>query len=88
MGWVNAGPEKERGGYDAAAYFARGGHAMCLTPDEVDYPISPRAAYGDLPGGQTIAGGIAAALFRREKHGVASVVDVSLVVLRHVDAVA
>ncbi len=77
-GMGQRGPEKERGGYDAAAYFARGGHAMSLTPPEVDYPISPRAAYGDLPGGQTIAGGIAAALFRREKHGVASVVDVSL----------
>jgi crotonobetainyl-CoA:carnitine CoA-transferase CaiB-like acyl-CoA transferase len=72
------GPESERGGYDAAAYFSRGGHAACLTPPSLDYPIGPRAAYGDLPGGQTIAGGIAAALFRRERHGVASVVDVSL----------
>ena len=72
------GPERERGGYDAAAYFARGGHAACLTPDEDEYPITPRAAYGDLPGGQTIAGGIAAALFRRERQGVPSVVDVSL----------
>jgi crotonobetainyl-CoA:carnitine CoA-transferase CaiB-like acyl-CoA transferase len=77
-GMGQRGPEKERGGYDAAAYFARGGHAMCLTPHDSEYPISPRAAYGDLPGGQTIAGGIAAALFRREKHGVPSVVDVSL----------
>jgi crotonobetainyl-CoA:carnitine CoA-transferase CaiB-like acyl-CoA transferase len=77
-GMGQRGSERERGGYDAAAYFARGGHAMCLTPDEVDYPISPRAAYGDLPGGQTIAGGVAAALFRRERHGVASVVDISL----------
>ncbi len=72
------GPERERGGYDAATYFARGGHALCLTPPDADYPIGPRAAYGDLPGGMTIAGGIAAALFHREKHGVASVVDVSL----------
>jgi crotonobetainyl-CoA:carnitine CoA-transferase CaiB-like acyl-CoA transferase len=77
-GMGQRGPEKERGGYDAAAYFARGGHATCLTPDEDEYPISPRAAYGDLPGGQTIAGGIAAALFRRERHGVTSVVDASL----------
>src|SRR4051794_17119140 len=72
------GPESERGGYDGATYFARGGHALSLTPDNLDYPIGPRAAYGDLPGGMTIAGGIAAALFRREKHGIASVVDVSL----------
>jgi crotonobetainyl-CoA:carnitine CoA-transferase CaiB-like acyl-CoA transferase len=72
------GPESERGGYDGATYFARGGHALSLTPDALEYPIGPRAAYGDLPGGMTIAGGIAAALFRREKHGVPSVVDVSL----------
>ena len=72
------GPESERGGYDGATYFARGGHALSLTPDTLDYPIGPRAAYGDLPGGMTIAGGIAAALFRRERHGVPSVVDISL----------
>jgi crotonobetainyl-CoA:carnitine CoA-transferase CaiB-like acyl-CoA transferase len=77
-GMGQRGPERERGGYDAAAYFARGGHAMSLTPDECEYPVNPRAAYGDLPGGQTIAGGIAAALFRRERHGVPSVVDISL----------
>src|SRR4051794_9542814 len=72
------GPESERGGYDGATYFARGGHALSLTPDSMEYPIGPRAAYGDLPGGMTIAGGIAAALFRRERHGVPSEVDISL----------
>jgi crotonobetainyl-CoA:carnitine CoA-transferase CaiB-like acyl-CoA transferase len=72
------GPESELGGYDGATYFARGGHALCLTPDDREYPIGPRAAYGDLPGGMTIAGGIAGALFRRERHGVPSVVDISL----------
>jgi len=72
------GPESERGGYDGATYFARGGHALALTPDNLEYPLGPRAAYGDLPGGMTIAGGIAGALFRRERHGVPSVVDISL----------
>jgi len=77
-GMGQRGPERERGGYDAAAYFARGGHAAALTPEDDDYPVNPRAAYGDLPGGQTLAGGVAAALFRRERHGAASVVDASL----------
>jgi crotonobetainyl-CoA:carnitine CoA-transferase CaiB-like acyl-CoA transferase len=77
-GMGQRGPERERGGYDAAAYFARGGHAAALTPVDDDYPVNARAAYGDLPGGQTLAGGIAAALFRRERHGVTSVVDASL----------
>jgi len=37
-----------------------------------------RAAFGDSAGGMTTAGGIAAALFRRERTGEPSVVDVSL----------
>ncbi len=38
----------------------------------------PGPAYGDSMGGMTIAGGIAAALFKRERTGEPSVVDVSL----------
>ena len=41
-------------------------------------PVSQRPAFGDSLGGMTIAGGISAALFRRERTGVASVVDISL----------
>jgi crotonobetainyl-CoA:carnitine CoA-transferase CaiB-like acyl-CoA transferase len=66
------------GGYDGASYWSRGGIANALTPPSVEYPIAPRAAFGDLPGGMTIAGGIAAALFARERTGEAPVVDVSL----------
>src|SRR5580698_8510656 len=40
-GMGQRGPEREKGGYDAAAYFARGGHAAALTPDDVDYPVNP-----------------------------------------------
>lgn len=72
------GPEGDRGGLDGASYWARGGIAHALTPPGLEWPISPRAAFGDLPGGMTIAGGIAAALFSRERTGVAPVVDVSL----------
>jgi crotonobetainyl-CoA:carnitine CoA-transferase CaiB-like acyl-CoA transferase len=72
------GPEADRGGLDGASYWARGGIANALTPPTVEWPISPRPAFGDLPGGMTIAGGIAAALFSRERTGVAPIVDVSL----------
>jgi crotonobetainyl-CoA:carnitine CoA-transferase CaiB-like acyl-CoA transferase len=72
------GPDAGRGGYDAASYWARGGIAAALTPPALPFPIGQRAAMGDLPGGVTIAGGIAAALFRRERTGQPSVVDVSL----------
>jgi len=40
--------------------------------------ISPTPAYGDTISGTNLAGGIAAALFKRERTGEPSVVDVSL----------
>jgi crotonobetainyl-CoA:carnitine CoA-transferase CaiB-like acyl-CoA transferase len=43
--------------------------------------VSPRAAFGDVMGGMALAGGVAAALFKRERTGVTSVVDVSLLAL-------
>jgi crotonobetainyl-CoA:carnitine CoA-transferase CaiB-like acyl-CoA transferase len=73
------GPDAERGGYDAASYWARGGIGAVLTGTGSDGPpVSQRPAFGDSLGGMTIAGGISAALFRRERTGVASVVDISL----------
>ena len=72
------GPDYDRGGLDGASYWARGGIANALTPPSAEWPIAPRPAFGDLPGGMTIAGGIAAALFSRERTGVPPVVDVSL----------
>jgi crotonobetainyl-CoA:carnitine CoA-transferase CaiB-like acyl-CoA transferase len=72
------GPEAHKGGYDGASYWARGGVSDALTPECAEFPIGGRPAFGDLAGGMTIAGGIAAALLQRERTGVASVVDVSL----------
>jgi crotonobetainyl-CoA:carnitine CoA-transferase CaiB-like acyl-CoA transferase len=78
-GFGSQGPEADRGGYDSSAFWARGGSALGTTP--VDYdglcPM-PAGAYGDSIGGMTIAGGIAGALFARERTGEPSVVDVSL----------
>jgi crotonobetainyl-CoA:carnitine CoA-transferase CaiB-like acyl-CoA transferase len=73
------GPDAERGGYDAASDWARGGMASAITgAGSQEPPVSQRPAFGDSLGGMTIAGGIATALFRRERTGVASVVDISL----------
>ncbi|HWP67289.1 MAG TPA: CoA transferase [Candidatus Limnocylindria bacterium] len=72
------GPDVEKGGYDAASFWSRGGIAHALTPPGAERPIMQRAAFGDSVGGMTVAGGIAAALFHRERTGEASVVDVSL----------
>jgi crotonobetainyl-CoA:carnitine CoA-transferase CaiB-like acyl-CoA transferase len=72
------GPESERGGYDGCTFWARGGPADIVS-DPDDYPIAqPGPAFGDVIGGLTIAGGISAALFHRQRTGEAVIVDNSL----------
>ncbi|MGI8329380.1 CaiB/BaiF CoA transferase family protein [Actinomadura scrupuli] len=73
------GLEAEKGGYDATAFWARGSTAASLTPpgsDGITNPPGP--AYGDTISGTNLAGGIVAALLKRERTGEPSVVDVSL----------
>ncbi|MGH7785602.1 MAG: CaiB/BaiF CoA transferase family protein [Candidatus Binatia bacterium] len=72
------GPERERGGYDAASFWCRGSICNALTPVDAAAPVMQRAALGDSTGGLALAGGIAAALFRRERTGEPSLVDLSL----------
>jgi crotonobetainyl-CoA:carnitine CoA-transferase CaiB-like acyl-CoA transferase len=73
------GPEAEKGGYDGASFWARGGVGETM-PAKADGwpPGQPTPAFGDVMGGLTTAGAIAAALLQRERTGHASVVDVSL----------
>jgi len=73
------GPERENGGYDSTAYWARGGSGMGGKQMGDPPAMQPGPAYGDSIGGMTIAGGIAGALFARERTGEPSVVDISLV---------
>ncbi len=73
------GPERDKGGFESTAFWARGGSAILATPRELEGPLTqPGPAYGDTIGGMNIAGGIAAALFHRERTGEATEVDVSL----------
>jgi len=74
------GPEAERGGYDASTFWGRGGVADILSdPDDGSYPVGqPGPAFGDVIAGLTIAGGISAALFHRQRTGEPVVVDNSL----------
>ena len=73
------GPEREKGGFDSTAFWARGGSATLVAPKQIGGPLfQPGPAYGDTIGGMNIAGGIAAALFHRERTGKATEVDVSL----------
>lgn len=78
-GFGNSGPDSEKGGYDSTAFWARAGSAVGTTPVDYDGLCKmPAGAYGDSLGGMTIAGGIAAALFARQRTGETSVIDVSL----------
>lgn len=73
------GEESVKGGYDMTAFWCRAGTAATITPPGIDGMIGPPGpAYGDTISGTNLAGGIAAALFRRERTGEPSVVDVSL----------
>ena len=77
-GYGVRGPDADQAGYDATAFWARGGMAHILTPPERDYPIGQRGAMGDRNGALALAFGVAAALLKRTRSGTGSVVDVSL----------
>jgi crotonobetainyl-CoA:carnitine CoA-transferase CaiB-like acyl-CoA transferase len=77
-GYGVRGPDVQRGGYDAAAYWSRSGMGDVFTAPDAEWPTMQRPAFGDVVGGLTIAGAIAAALYRRSITGEPSVVDVSL----------
>jgi crotonobetainyl-CoA:carnitine CoA-transferase CaiB-like acyl-CoA transferase len=73
------GQESVKGGYDMTAFWARGSTAASITPAGFEGLVSPPSpAYGDTISGTNLAGGIAAALLRRERTGETSIVDVSL----------
>jgi crotonobetainyl-CoA:carnitine CoA-transferase CaiB-like acyl-CoA transferase len=73
------GDEAATGGYDMTGFWSRAGGAFGATPSDLDGVVpQPGPAYGDSIGGMTIAGGIAAALFERERTKTARVVDISL----------
>jgi crotonobetainyl-CoA:carnitine CoA-transferase CaiB-like acyl-CoA transferase len=71
------GPDAGRGGYDGCSFWARGGVADRLTTPGQPL-VQQRPAFGDFTGGMFLAGGIAGALFHRERTGEGLEVDVSL----------
>lgn len=72
------GPDAGRGGYDTGSYWARSGMQDLFTAPDAPFPAPTRPAFGDVVGGLSLAGGIAAALVRRGVTGEPSVVDSSL----------
>ena len=72
------GPEAERRGYDAATWWARGSLAdTAMQVSGAEWPTG-MVGHGDTISGTVLAGGICAALLQRERTGVTSVVDGSL----------
>jgi crotonobetainyl-CoA:carnitine CoA-transferase CaiB-like acyl-CoA transferase len=73
------GPDANQGGYDLSAYWSRAGIAYCLTKPGAQYPADmPSPGFGDVPSGTILAGGIAAALYRKSRTGKGSVIDLAL----------
>jgi crotonobetainyl-CoA:carnitine CoA-transferase CaiB-like acyl-CoA transferase len=78
-GFGDKGPDRNRGGFDATAFYIHSGIAHALTPEEYEVPLTMGVGgMGDSQAGMHLAGGIAAALLHRERTGEALEVDVSL----------
>ena len=72
------GPDAERGGYDAGAYWARSGMQHALTPPGAPWPRPAPPAFGDVVGALAVVGAVGAALYRRATGGEPAVIDASL----------
>lgn len=62
------GPEAHKGGYDGAAFWARGGVGESMPAREGWPPGQPTPAFGDVMAGLAAAGAIAAALVKTRAH--------------------
>lgn len=72
------GEEYDKAGYDASAFWARGGFADMLSAPDADVPTRPRPALGDHASAMSLFAAISAGLFRRERSGEGMVVETSL----------
>ncbi len=74
------GPEAEMGGFDGLTYWMRSGAGVAAMPANSENLVGlPAPAFGDVQAGMSLAGGLAAALYHREKTGEALTVDISLI---------
>lgn len=77
LGWD--GPSAGSGGFDGITYWGRSGAALgAMLPGQGEPTQMPAPGFGDLQAGAALAGGVGTALFKRERTGVGSIVDVSL----------
>lgn len=76
-GFGDEGPDKDAPGYDTVSCFARGGISGTWYPKGSE-PLIPMAAFGDNMSGMMLAGGVAAALYRKARTGEGDKVGISL----------
>src|SRR5262249_22416153 len=74
-GYGRGGPMAEPGAFDYPPSWCGSGSPFVQTPADGGPPPPQPGSVGDLTGGATLAGAIAAALFRRERTGQGGVVD-------------
>jgi crotonobetainyl-CoA:carnitine CoA-transferase CaiB-like acyl-CoA transferase len=72
------GPEAGKRGFDAISFWSRGSVADSVTPEGLEPLGMPSGGFGDSLSGMALAGGVAAAIARKEKTGEGSLVDGSL----------
>ncbi len=76
-GYGLKGPEKNSGGYDSVAFWARSG-VMEMMHDPETAPNISRAGYGDSITSLSLLAGVMTALFARERTGIGQQVEASL----------
>jgi crotonobetainyl-CoA:carnitine CoA-transferase CaiB-like acyl-CoA transferase len=76
-GYGDEGPDKDKPGFDGAAYFARSGIFLEFGEPGTE-PMPPVVGFGDHTTGTFLAGGIAAAIYYREKTGKGCKVQTAL----------
>ena len=76
-GYGLRGPEKNSGGFDSVAFWARSG-VMEMMHDPDTAPNVSRGAYGDSITSLSLLAGVMTALFTRERTGIGQQVEVSL----------
>jgi crotonobetainyl-CoA:carnitine CoA-transferase CaiB-like acyl-CoA transferase len=77
-GYGVRGEDADTPAYDSTSFWARGAIEETIAPQGLPEPIPQRGALGDRYAGTQLAFGVSGALFRRERSGAGSVVDVSL----------
>lgn len=81
-GYGLEGPDADRPGMDAAAFWARSGLAALFRPKGGE-PVQLRTAFGDHVASMAIVSGVLAALYERQTTGKGRLVEASLLRVAH-----